>query len=332
MKKINKVFTITMSLLIIILSLSLVGCGSKTQSQSDQTEPVEEYPTRPIEFIVPWGPGGGADQLARLSGKLVEKELNVSLPVINVAGATGVTGMAKLQAAGADGYSISVYIADTHALLTTGKTSWTAEELTPVAMMLKTPSYMFVNADSPFKTWADFEKAAKENPGKYKVATLGEGSIDDVTLRFLESKGIKLTGVPYPNPGERYTSILGGHVDLLFEQAGDVRQYLDGNQIRPLIVFNEDRWTSFPDVPCSKELGYEIYLPQFRSIIAKAGTDPDRIKVLADAFKKVAESPEYVEFLEEQLAVKDSYMGPEEAKAFMINQVDTMNKILSETK
>ena len=84
----------------------------------------DKYPTRPIEFVVPWGPGGGADQLARLTGKLLEPALGTSLPVVNVPGATGGTGMAKLLAAPADGYSMAIYIADSHALLAGPDARW----------------------------------------------------------------------------------------------------------------------------------------------------------------------------------------------------------------
>src|SRR6476660_1382612 len=77
----------------------------------------DKYPSRPIEFVVPWGPGGGADQVARKIGQLLEPELKVSIPVINVAGATGQTGHAKLMAANADGYTMEVMTGDTFALL-----------------------------------------------------------------------------------------------------------------------------------------------------------------------------------------------------------------------
>lgn len=315
-----------------LLSAFIAGCGGGGQSgaggQQTAAGAAVKYPTRPIEFIVPWGPGGGADQMARLTGKNAEKILKVSMPILNVAGATGATGMAKLLAGSTEGYGISVYIADTHAVMTTGKAGWKMEDITPVAVMMKCPSYLFAKADGPFKTWADFEKAAKASPGKYKVGILGEGSVDDITLQYLKSKGIEVTGVPFPNPGERYTSVLGGHVDLLYEQAGDVRQYLDSKQIRPLIIFDEQRLEAFPDVPSSKELGYDVYLPQFRAIIIKAGTDPARVKLLADAFKQVYDSPEYQKFLGEQFASKNSYVGPAEATAFMKKELDTMNSFL----
>ena len=80
-----------------------------------------------------------------------------------------------------------------------------------------------------------------------------------------------MTLVPNANPGERYASVLGGHNEVLYEQAGDIRQYLDAKQFKPVIVFAENRLAAFPDVPCSKELGFEVYLPQFRCIIAKKG-------------------------------------------------------------
>src|SRR5690606_20479286 len=172
----------------------------------------DKYPSRPVEIIVPFGPGGGADQLARLTAKLLEPILGQPVPVVNVPAGTGATGMATLAATPADGYSMAIYIADTHALLTGENPRWKNEDITPAAIMIQQPSFLFVAKDSPIKTWEDFEKAAKENPGKLKVAQVGLGSVDDFTLRHLEAKGgIKVVQVPFSKPGERYVSILGGH-------------------------------------------------------------------------------------------------------------------------
>ena len=166
-----------------------VGVATGTALAAPIVLAQEKYPSRPIEFIVPWGPGGGADQLARLTGKLLEPEIGTSLPVVNVPGATGGTGMAKLLAAPADGYSMAIYIADSHALLAGPEPRWKMEDITPVAVMIQGPSFIFVADNSRFKTWADFEKEAKEKPGTLKVATLGFGSVDDYTLRYLLDSG-----------------------------------------------------------------------------------------------------------------------------------------------
>jgi tripartite-type tricarboxylate transporter receptor subunit TctC len=147
-----------------------------------------QYPERPIELIVPWGPGGGADQLARLVSKLAEPALGQGIPVVNVPGATGATGMVKLISAPADGYSMAIYIADSHALLAGKDARWTMNDIIPVAVMLQGPSFIFVAENSPFKTWPDFDKQARANPGKLKVATLGFGSVDDFSLGVLERK------------------------------------------------------------------------------------------------------------------------------------------------
>ena len=199
------------------------------------------YPERPIELIVPWGPGGGADQLARLISKLMEPMLGQGIPVVNVPGGTGATGMAKLLAAPADGYSMAIYIADSHALLAGKSPRWTMNDITPVAVMIKGPSFIFVKEDSPFKTWADFAKEAKANPDKLKVATLGFGSVDDFSLTVLDRAGVKVVQVPFSKPSERYVSILGGHADALYEQAGDVAQFLNSKQMRPILLFGEKR-------------------------------------------------------------------------------------------
>jgi tripartite-type tricarboxylate transporter receptor subunit TctC len=299
----------------------LIG-ATATEVTAQKTE---KYPSRAIEFIVPWGPGGGADQLARKVGVLLEKILNVPFPVINVPGATGGTGLTKMIAAPADGYSMAIYIADSHAVLATSQAPWKMSDLAPIARMILGPSFLFVADGGRFKSWADFEKEAKAKPGTLKVATLGFGSVDDITLTYLEGKGVKVVQVPYSKPSERYVSVLGGHVDALYEQAGDVRQYITGKQIKPIIVFGPERFPAFKDVPCSKELGYDIGLPQFRSIVVKGGTDPEKVKILSDAFKKAAETPEYKAFLEEQYATADSYMNAEETAKFIKSELDTMN-------
>jgi tripartite-type tricarboxylate transporter receptor subunit TctC len=306
-------------LLTVAISTALIG-GKATAAG---------YPERPIELIVPWGPGGGADQLARLVSKLMEPMLGQGIPVINVPGGTGATGMAKLLAAPADGYSMAIYIADSHALLAGKSPRWTINDITPVAVMIKGPSFIFVKQDSPFKAWADFAKEAKANPGKLKVATLGFGSVDDFSLTVLDRGGIKVVQVPFSKPSERYVSILGGHADALYEQAGDVAQFLKSNQMRPILLFGEKRLAAFKDVPASYELGYKVALPQFRSIVVRAGTPPDVVKKLSDSMAKVYASPEYKKFLEEQFADPNSFEDASKAPAFVNEQLEDMKKTMA---
>jgi tripartite-type tricarboxylate transporter receptor subunit TctC len=238
-----------------------------------------------------------------------------------------------MLAAPADGYSISVYIADTHALLATGNPRWKADDYVPLGIMIRQPSALFVKYDSPFKTWADVAKAAKASPGKLKVAILGFGSVDDMALKYMDQKGLKFTGVPYAKPGERYTAILGGHADLLYEQPGDVRSFLDSKQMRAILIFNRERvLPEFADVTSSREVGLEVYLPQFRSVVVRAGTDPQRVKLLADAVAKMATDPEYYGFLKESLALRDSFIPAQEAKKFLDGELAALQKFAGALK
>ena len=287
------------------------------------------YPQRPIELIVPWGPGGGADQLARLVSKLMEPMLKQGIPVVNVPGGTGATGMAKLLAAPADGYSMAIYIADSHALLAGKHPRWKMSDITPVAVMMKVPSFIFVKQDSKFKDWTDFANVAKTNPGKLKVATLGFGSVDDFSLTVLSHNGIKVTQVPFAKPSERYVSILGDHADALYEQSGDVARFLNSKQMRPILLFGEKRLDRFKDVPASYELGYKIALPQFRSIVVRAGTPPEIVKKLSDALAKVYASPEYKKFMEVQFCDPSSFEDAAHAPAFINQQLEDMKKTMA---
>ena len=288
----------------------------------------EKFPTRPIEFIVPWGPGGGADQVARKVGSLLEADLKVSFPVLNVPGASGNTGMAKLLAGANDGHAMSIFIADTYAQIATASPRWKPGDYVPLAIMIRQPSGFFVRSDGPYKTWNDLVKAAKANPGKLKVGVTGFGTLDDMTVNYFASKGIRMASVPYAKPGERYAAVLGGHADVLYEQAGDVRAMIDGGKLKPVIFFHTDRiYDVFPDVPASKELGFDIYLPQFRSIIVRAGTDPKRVKVLADAIEKAAKDPEYYAYLKQQWALRDSFIPGKDAQKFMDGELAAMKKV-----
>jgi len=290
----------------------------------------EKYPSRPIEFIVPWGPGGGADQVARKSGKMMEDDLKVSFPVVNVPGATGNTGMTKLLAAQPDGYSISVMTWDTYALLATNPaTRWSLKDIIPVALMIKQRSAFMTATNSNLKTWADVEREAKTRP--LKVAVTGFGSPDDITVNYFVGRGLKLIAVPFANPGERYTAVLGNHADLLYEQLGDVRSFLDSKQIQPVIIFADKRYAAFPDVPASKELGFDITLPQRRAVIMKAGTDPAKVKVISDALAKVAASPEFKAYLHEQYATDDSYFAAADAAKIMEEDLAQMKRYAAET-
>jgi tripartite-type tricarboxylate transporter receptor subunit TctC len=290
----------------------------------------EPYPNRPIDFIVTWGPGGGADAMARQIATLAQPHLGVALPTSNVPGAAGNTGLAQVLSGRPDGYTIATYIQDTLMTVPMGLARYTVDDLEWITRTQVADSFLFVKADSPFKTVQDLLKHAQTNPGKVRVAATGFGTVDDVSVRYLGKKGYRMTTVPYPKPAERYAAALGGHAEVLYEQAGDVLQYLKAGQLRPLVIFAAERHPAFGEVPSSKELAIDITLPQFRGIVARKGVAADRVARLAEAFRRAMDTPEWKKFAAEWYFRPDSYQGPGDFRKWVAEEVGTLERLVKE--
>ena len=289
----------------------------------------DKFPARQIEMMVPWGPGGGADVLGRTIARWLEADLKVNVPVLNNAGAMGSIGLARMVATGADGHAIGVMTADTWMMLaTTPGAQLKTQDVVPLGVLVRQPSGIFVKTDSRFKTWQDVVDEARAKPGVVSIAITGAGSPDEVAVNYLAKRSVNLLSAGFNRPGERFASVLGGHVDLLYEQAGDIKGQLDGKALRPILFFANQRLPApFAGVGVSKEFGYDILLPQFRAIVAKAGVDPKRLDVLAASIRKFSQSPEYANYLRDQLALSDSYIGMAESIPFMQTEAEVMRAL-----
>jgi len=291
----------------------------------------DKYPSRPIEFVVPWGPGGGADQLSRRVGKLLEEELKVSVPIINIPGATGNTGTAKLLAAPADGQTIAVFIGDTMGTLVTGQSRWKVADVTPLGVMIRQPTGLFVKSDAKWKTFADLLADAKTT--ELKAGITGFGSPDEIHINQMNQKaGTKFRVVPFASPGERYASILGGHADVLIEQAGDVKSFLQSKQMRPIVFFSEEPQSGYEDIPLAKASGFPIAIDQWRSIVMRAGTDPKHLAVMTAAVQKVAQSEDFKKYLADELAFPNSFVPADKTAAFFEREFNIIKSNLPSKK
>lgn len=297
-------------------AVGFVVIGSLCHSMAAVAQ--DNYPSRPIEMIVTFGPGGGADAMGRKMSQLLEPVLKVPLPVSNIAGASGNAGLTKLNTNPADGYTAATLIALSVSSWASGLGAVKPDDFTIVAVTQNSPSMLFVPQDSPFKTFKEFLEHAKANPGALKVATSGYGTQDDITVMYFASQGYKMTNVPFAKPAERYASPLGKHTDAIYEEPGDVAQFLAGKQLRPLVVFDDERHASFPDVPNSKELGFNISdLPNFRTIAVPAKTPRDRVNKLAAAINTVLDTPEWKKFCAETYTCVTKKYTPEEGNAYV---------------
>ncbi|MGQ9368178.1 tripartite tricarboxylate transporter substrate binding protein [Azospirillum sp. ST 5-10] len=291
----------------------------------------DKYPSRPVDMIVPWGPGGGADAMSRQAARLLEPILGVAVPVTNISGASGNAGLTRVATNPADGYTAGVLIAITVSSWATGLGTTRPKDFQVVGFMQNSPSMLFVPKDSPFKTAKELLDHAKANPDKLRVATSGYGSQDDITLRYLASQGYPMKNVPFAKPAERYASTVGAHTDAIYEEPGDVAQFVKAGSLRPLLMFEDARHPSFPDVMTSKELGMSISdMPNFRTIVVKAGTPPEVVETLRGALAKVLQSDEWKAFCADTYTCVDKVYTAEESQAAVQKMYDTVARYLQQ--
>lgn len=297
------------------LRMALAGASAAAILAPAGIAGAQAYPERPIEMVVTFGPGGGADLMGRQMARLMEKPLGVSIPVSNVAGASGNAGLTRLRTDAADGYTIGTLISLTVASWASGLGDSKPEDFQVLAVVQNSPSFLFVAPSSPHQTAEELFAYAKEHPGELTVATSGYGTQDDVTLKLLAKGGVEMVNVPFQAPGERYASPIGGHTAVLYEEPGDVGQFLKAGQLIPLVVFADERHPSFPDVPTSAELGQDISgLDNFRTIAVRAGTDAAVVEKLQAAVEESVASEEWQQFCSETYSCVQPVTGEDAQK------------------
>lgn len=308
------------------LAAAAAGCAPA----GEPAEATEAF-SRPIDLVVPFGAGGGADSVARAVGAELATEIGTDLPVINVPGATGSSGMANMLTA-TPGRSIAILIQDTLTTVPAGSASFALDEIRAVCRLQSMPSALFVRSG----TWADVEElvaASKSADDDLLVATVGTNSVDDIVLAALEETlGARFRAVPFSEPGERFTALLGGEVDVLYEQLGDVRSFLDSGDFVPLVVFADEPVEGFEDVPLAADLGLpdEVVLPQFRGIVTNADATDSVVEEMSDACGTAIESDAVQAFQSQVFADEDSYQPADEFHQFLEQQYELINVQLEE--
>jgi tripartite-type tricarboxylate transporter receptor subunit TctC len=308
------------------LTLLVAGCGAEGNDASSNGDGGggdggSATFQRPIDMVIPFGPGGGADQVGRTVATAMEKEIDQQIPAVNVPGSTGSTGITKMLS-GRPGESMAILIQDTLTTVPAGSASFDLDELRAVCRLQSMPSALMVRKGT-YADWEELAADAKSKPGELKVATVGANSVDDIVLAAIEQElGIEFRAVPFSEPSERYAALLGGQVDALYEQLGDVKQYLDSGDFEPVVLFADAPVEGVDGVPTAEELGLpaEVVLPQFRGIVMSSDTSDDVVQALSDACQAAVESDKMQEFQAKVFAAEDSYQPADEFQNFLQEQ------------
>ena len=233
----------------------------------------QSYPTKPITVIVPFGPGGTTDLMARVLQVEFEKAIGGPIIVTNKAGAGGAIAMAEVARANPDGYTIAMTTIGPQVLQPTlKKLSYQTDSFDYLCGTYDVPLMLMVTADSAFKSLADVIAYAKQNPGKLAYGSSGQGTALHISMAALLKKaGADGLHVPYKSSGEMATGLLGKHVMIFVETPAVATQY----QLRPLAVFADKRLETHPNIPTVIESGIDVRGTVWGGLVAPKGLPAD---------------------------------------------------------
>jgi putative tricarboxylic transport membrane protein len=269
-------------------------------------------PTKNVEFIIPAGTGGGADQMARAIQGIVAKHnlMKQSILPINKAGGAGAEGFLDVKNASGDPHKVIITLSNlfTTPLATGVPFSW--RDLTPVQMLALDNFVLWVNAKAPYKTPKDYIEAAKKaGAGKMKMGGTGAKQEDQIiTVAIEEKTGAKFTYIPFKGGGAVATQLVGGHVDSTVNNPIEAVAQWRAGSLRPLCVFEQKRMPykekvtdsmSWADIPTCKEVGLDVDYLMLRGIFMAPGVKPEHVEYYVGLFKKVMATPEWKKLMEE---------------------------------
>jgi len=283
-------------------------------------------PTKPVEFVIPAGTGGGADQMARLMQGVITKHnlMKQSLIVVNKSGGAGAEGFLAVKEAKGDPHKIIITLSNlfTTPLATGVPFNW--KDLTPVAMLALDQFVLWVNAESPYKNAKEYLDAAKgASPNKIMGGTGSKQEDQIITVAIEKSAGVKFTYVPFKGGGDVAVQLVGKHVDSSVNNPIEAVAQWRGGKLRPLCVFDDTRMPyknkvtetmSWNDIPTCKESGVPMDYVMLRGIFMPGGVSKDQVDYYVDLFKKVRETPEWKKFMEDGAFNPTFMTGPDYAK------------------
>jgi len=268
-------------------------------------------PTKTVEFIIPAGTGGGADQMARLIQGLVAKNKLMKQPmvVINKSGGAGAEGFLDVKEAKGDPHKIIITLSNLFTTPLATHTPFNWRDLTPVQMMALDNFVLWVNSATPYKTTKEYVAAAKAAGGRFKMGGTGSKQEDQIITVALEKQtGAKFTYISYRGGGEVAVQLVGKHVDSTVNNPIEAVAQWRAGALRPLCVFEAKRMPyktkitatmSWSDIPTCKETGLDVEYLMLRGIFMPGGVTADQVQFYVDLLKKVRDTPEWKGFLEQ---------------------------------
>lgn len=274
---------------------------------------------KPVTLIVPYGKGGGSDQLSRAMVKSIESISKTRFNVINIKKGSGLGALPDFMKLPADGFSVIEHIDDITSAYAIGAIDiHPGRDWKPLNIVQLTFSQLYIRADDPrFSDWKSFLAYARQKEKRVAIANVSyDGSMENLTMRAMENDlDFKTRQISFPNVKDRYEAVFRGRADALFEQPGDIRKYLDAGRLKPILTFFHERPKAFGSVPTHKEVGAKFDpLLRFRGFFVKKNIPPERLAYLERIFSQGFATASFQRFNESKyMKVVDPYRSPKDS-------------------
>jgi len=276
-----------------------------------------KFPAKPIQVIIPYGPGGTHDIAARIVDSQVQEILKVPIIHINKPGGNGVLGAAYAKGEKPDGYTI-LYGGLTVVIelpITTPSCPYKTEDFIPIARVTYGALVLSVKKDSPWNSLEDLIKAAKKDPGKITLGIPGIGTTQHLVAKLFETEAkIDLNSIPFKGDGPAITALLGGHVQAVMTGITSVTPHLKSGEVKALAASSPEHHPVFKDMPLFRDKGYpEVSIRSWTGPFVPVGTPQPIIKILSEAYREAATHESIVSLLEKS-GTTPGYLSSEEVK------------------
>ncbi len=282
----------------------------------------DTFPSKPIQIIVPFPPGGVADITARPFAHVMGRLLKQSVLVVNKAGAGGSVGAAQAARAAPDGYTLLMALSSISVLPVADRlqgrpAAYELDQFAPIALISADPTVLVVRADGPYKTLKDLVDAAKARPGTINYGSSGVyGTLHVAMEIFAQAADIKLFHIPYQGGGPAVAALLGGQIEALASGPAPAIGQIKAGKMRALAVWGDKRLASMPDVPSMKELGYDATFFIWSGLFAPAATPQPILAILRDTARRTVEDPEFKEAMA-KVETPIAYLDAPDFKTFL---------------
>ncbi|WP_029011375.1 Bug family tripartite tricarboxylate transporter substrate binding protein [Azospirillum halopraeferens] len=299
-------------------------------------------PTKSVEFVVPAGTGGGADQMARMIQGVIQKNNLMKQPivVVNKSGGAGAEGFLDIKGSKGEEHKIIITLSNLFTTPLATGVPFSYKDMTPVAMLALDNFVLWVNTASPYQSAKEFIDAVKTaGPNKYKMGGTGSKQEDQIiTVGIDATAGTKFTYIPYKGGGDVAAQLVGNHVNSSVNNPIEAVSQWRAGALRPLCVFDDERiplkepiagTQSWNDIPTCKESGLDVTYTMLRGIMMPAGVSKDVVDYYVDLFQKVRETPEWKDFMEKG-AFNTTFMTGDDYTKWLASADEQHRKLMTD--